>query len=275
MNVDRRLAEAQLAEVVNHDSGNDPVFVVRRHFHPAKGGVLTENLIHRLLQQEYIRRIADERSDQRGADEHQLLISEVRDRDGHALHLQLASQSRCQRHALARSLRRLNGDGVVQNRKQQPGGDREQPYRAKYEKRCQPEKIGDPARVVDARTNPPRAFAVIILVDDLAAMFAADRVRGDFALTELAEGGLVGRTPPLRREVFRAPFRSGGAEQQEAAGGAHRCARLVGSMALGAAHGARCLCKRTAMWPKCFYRPKRRSMLNPNCRSPLRRGDPW
>ena len=106
--------------------------------------------------------------------------------------------------------RRLDGDRVVGDREQQSGGDRDEADRPEDQQRAEAEEVGDPARVVDARADALGALAVVVVVDDLGAVAAADGVRGDLAAAEPAEDqAAVSDARRSGREVLGAP---GGSE---------------------------------------------------------------
>src|SRR5438876_543371 len=216
--VNGSLSETQLAQVVDHHSGNDPVFVVRRHFHTVESGVLAQDLIHRLLQQKQIRRVADERGDERRSDKDQLFVAQRGNRNRDALELQLAPQTRVRGDPLAgKDLRRLDGNRVVSDGKQQARGNREKTDGAEQQKRAESEKICDPACVVDACTDALRAIAIVILVDDFAAVLAANRISRDITVTKLTRCCLVCGSPSLRCKILCSPLWRRRADQQKTA----------------------------------------------------------
>src|SRR5579864_7335077 len=99
----------------------------------------------------------------------------MRNGNGHALQSELPAQADSPAWSLLRRHRwRLHGNGVVENRKQQSPRNGEQTNRTKHQQRAEAEEIGHPAGVIDAGADLTCTGAVVLVVDDLAAVPAAD-----------------------------------------------------------------------------------------------------
>ena len=96
MDVDRRLAKAELPQVIDDDAGHDPVLVMRRNRHSVERSIFAKNLIHGLLQQKDIGAVPDDRGDQRRADENESFAVQMGNRNRDALELQLSLQPRAE-----------------------------------------------------------------------------------------------------------------------------------------------------------------------------------
>src|SRR5204862_7667804 len=77
--------KTQLTQIVNHNARHNPVLIVRRNLHAVERGVLAKDLVHRLLQQKEIRRVADECRDEWRADKDQTFVAQMWNRDRNAL----------------------------------------------------------------------------------------------------------------------------------------------------------------------------------------------